>query len=85
MAKITNEFGISRTAFNQLFPMVAGTTFKQYLTALRIEQAKRLTAVPSLSFAEIAQMVGYNDFSTFYRNFRKVTGLSPAQYRETNV
>ncbi len=85
VAKITNEFAISRTTFNQLFPMVAGTTFKQYLTTLRIEQAKRLTAVPSLSFAEIAQMVGYNDFSTFYRNFRKVTGLSPAQYRDNNV
>ena len=84
VAKITNQFAISRTTFNQLFPMVSGTTFKQYLTSLRIEQAKRLTAVPHLSYAEIAQMVGYNDFSTFYRNFRKLTGMSPAQYRDSS-
>ena len=41
-----------------------------------------LADTTELSFSEIADIVGYDDFSTFYRNFVKVTGLSPSAYRE---
>lgn len=81
ITEITKRYGISKTVFQKMFPVFAGTTFKHYLTELRIEQAKRLAAIPDLPYSEIAYMVGYENFSTFYRNFRSCTGISPAQYR----
>jgi len=37
--------------------------------------------VEEMPLREIATLVGYEDFSTFYRNFKKQTGKSPAEYR----
>ena len=48
---------------------------------LTIEQAQKLCALPDVSVREIAHLTGYQDFSTFYRNFKKLTGQSPAEYR----
>ena len=35
----------------------------------------------ALSIQEISRMVGYEDFSTFYRNFSRITGVPPSAYR----
>ena len=37
---------------------------------------------PGLSVSQIAQELGYEDDSTFYRNFLQVTGMTPSQYRK---
>lgn len=79
---LARQFALSRSSFVQLFSQMAGMPVKQYLHHKRIEQAKNLCTVESLPIREIAQLVGYEDFSTFYRNFKKITGQSPAEYRE---
>lgn len=79
---LLQRFAMSRSTFGSLFPEMAGVPFKQYLAKKRVEQAIKLLEVSTLTLEEIAEMVGYNDFSTFYRNFTKITGISATRYRK---
>jgi two-component system response regulator YesN len=51
------------------------------LTRLRIEEAKELISNELLSLKEVCYEVGYNDPNYFSRVFKKVTGMSPTEYR----
>jgi AraC-like DNA-binding protein len=78
---LARRFMLSRSTFALLFPQIAGMPLKQYINQKRIGHAVSLCAVDTLSCGEIAKMVGYEEFSTFYRNFVRIVGISPAQYR----
>ena len=67
--------------FGLLFPRHTGTTFKRYLAQKRIGYAVTLLQSTDLPVRQIAAMVGYGDPSTFYRNFTKLTGRQPSDYR----
>ena len=83
LEETARKFGISRSKFSLLFPQHTGMTFKRYLTKKRIEYAVTLIRSTELPIQEIAQMAGYTDLSTFYRNFTTVTGTAPSTYRCT--
>lgn len=53
-----------------------------YVARLRVAEAKRLLRRRELSITEVAQAVGYGDYAYFSRVFKKLTGISPRQYRE---
>lgn len=75
------KFALSRSLFGLLFPRHTGTTFKRYLAQKRIGYAVTLLRSTGLSVRQIAAMCGYSDPSTFYRNFTKITGRQPSDYR----
>ena len=83
LEETAKKFGLSRSKFSLLFPQHTGTTFKRYLTKKRIDYAVTLIRSTELPIQQIAQMAGYSDLSTFYRNFTKVTGTAPTTYRCT--
>lgn len=78
---LAHDFAISRSRFSLLFPQFTGMTLKRYIAKKRIDYAVTLTQTTSLSIQQIAAMVGYEDISTFYRNFTKVTGAPPSAFR----
>ena len=79
---LSREFGLSRSAFCTAFRQYAGVPLRQYVAQKRIQKAQLLMrAQPELSLGQIAQAVGYEDDSTFYRNFLRIIGTSPSQYR----
>ncbi len=81
---LTRQFGISRSAFCAAFPQYAGMPLGQYIAQKRIREAQLLIrSHPELPLSQIGTRVGYEDSSTFYRNFKKFTGISPADYRAT--
>ncbi len=63
------------------FKAATGSSLIEYLQNLRIEEAKRLLESGSLAVEEISAEVGYSDASFFRRLFKRLTGLSPSQYR----
>jgi len=65
-----------------LFKRRTGTTINQYLTNLRIEQAKLLLRDNSLKLYHVADRVGYEDAAYFARIFKNQTGMTPSEYRE---
>lgn len=76
------QFAFSRSQFSLLFPQHTGTTFKRYLAARRIGYAVTLLQTTDLSVQQIGILAGYGDHTTFYRNFTRITGRSPSDYRE---
>lgn len=60
-----------------------GITFIEYLTRVRMEEAKKLLADKSLSMQAVAESVGYDDASYFSKVFKKNVGVTPNKYRTT--
>jgi len=69
--------------FSKLFKYEAGETFIDYVTRLRIGKAQEMIREGGLSLKEVCYQVGYKDPNYFSRVFRKVTGLSPTEYRHS--
>lgn len=81
LSDLCHRFALSRTQFSALFPRFAGTTLKRYIAQKRIGCAVALLGSTDFPIHQIASMCGYDDFSTFYRNFTRLTGTQPSTYR----
>ncbi len=68
---------------SKLFKNTFGTSFIDYLTELRLNAAKELLSDPSLSAKEIGERVGYPNSNYFTKLFKKKTGLTPIEYRNS--
>ena len=71
---------------SQVLNETAGLKFRDYLAQHRIEEAKRLLADPEedLRIEDIAERVGYFSKSSFNTTFRRLTGVTPSQFRSSN-
>ena len=72
---------MSPSRVRHVFKEVTGVGFKEYVTQLRVTEAKRLLVSTDLSVAEVAQAVSYTNLSQFYKVFDRTTSMSPAEYR----
>jgi two-component system response regulator YesN len=81
LEKVAQNIYISPYYLSHLFKEELNITFVEYLTMVRVEEAKKLLSSPSMSILAIASEVGYEDASYFSKVFKKTTGLSPNQYR----
>lgn len=73
---------MSSNYFSTFFKQETGDTFIEYLTRFRIDKAKTLMMNAQLRLYEISQMVGYQDVKYFSRLFKRVVGVTPAEYRQ---
>lgn len=81
--ELARRFGISRSAFCAVFPQIAGMPLRKYIANKRIMEAQMLIrSRPEWSLARVAGESGYEDLTTFYRNFLQITGVTPSRYRE---
>ena len=79
--EICHRFGCSRSTFSHLFRTETGKSFREYLTSIRIENAKRLLVNSDLSVGEIAFSLGFNDSNYFTNVFKRQVGITPLAYR----
>lgn len=79
--EIAEKFGFKRATFCNRFIEHTGISPKRYLTERRIHEAMRLIDTTDLTLNKVAELVGYNDFSTFYRNFLHMTQTKPSEYQ----
>lgn len=79
LSEMAQKTAMSKTVFCKSFSDVVGESFKKYLNRQRIENAARLMKSGE-SATVAARLSGYSDFSTFYRNFKRVFGVSPSEY-----
>lgn len=82
MEQAAEHVNLSPYYFSKLFKEQTGETFIDYVTGLRIERAKKLIGQEELSLKEICYEVGYKDPNYFSRVFKKITGLTPSEYRQ---
>ena len=74
---------MSQGYFSALFSQKMGMTFVEYVTDRRIETARQLLEQTSKHTADIAAAVGYKDPNYFRYVFKKATGLTPREYRNS--
>ncbi|MBR3895114.1 MAG: PocR ligand-binding domain-containing protein [Clostridia bacterium] len=79
---LCKQFNLSKNALYKLFHKNAGCTVNEYVTARRIAAAKRLLKETTLAVYLICEAVGIENYQYFCRVFKRVTGISPLQYRK---
>lgn len=72
----------SKFHFSRVFQRVTGLSPGRFLSALRLQEAKRLLRSTSMPVTEISIQVGYSSVGTFSSRFKASVGLSPTKYRE---
>lgn len=85
LSQLTKRFNINRTSLNEYFKEATGHTVMSYLIHLRIQLAMAMLKDTSLKVSEIMFRVGFINTSSFIRTFKKITGMSPLQYREQHT
>ncbi|MDI3319520.1 GlxA family transcriptional regulator [Pinibacter soli] len=79
--KLASQLAISRRNFDRRFIKATGNTPVEYLQRVKVEAAKKELEKGRKSIYEIMNDVGYNDDKAFREVFKKVTGLSPLDYK----
>lgn len=76
------KFYINSSYLGQLFQKKYGQSFKDYLTAFRINEAEKMLLSTDKKVAQIAEEVGYKDSDYFIRKFIALKGCTPSRYRK---
>ncbi|MDP5272657.1 helix-turn-helix domain-containing protein [Chengkuizengella axinellae] len=79
---LADHFHVSVSHLSKLFKEYTSSNFTDYLMEIRINRSKQLLAESNKKVKEIAETVGYTNVNSFVRVFKKMTGLTPSEYRE---
>ncbi len=82
VSSICDSCSISFQFLTRLFRKKFNRTIAEYISHCRVEKAKELLRSTSLTVADIAAEVGYSSVDTLTRNFKKLEGLTPTEYRK---
>lgn len=75
------HFWVSESKISQIFRQKMGSSFHHCVTQRRLIEAKSLI-VQGLPLSEVQGRVGFSDYSTFFRAFKREYGISPSEFRE---
>lgn len=85
LAEAAKHVHMNPSYLSQLFKQQNGTNFIDYVTKLRLREAKRLLTSTTLRISEIAERLGYSDLAYFTNIFKKSCHITPSEYRKTHV
>jgi transcriptional regulator GlxA family with amidase domain len=81
MEELAGKLAVSRRNFDRRFIKSTGNTPTEYVQRVKVEAAKKFFETSRKNINEIMYEVGYSDEKAFREVFRKVTGLSPLEYK----
>ena len=79
--EIARRIASSRRQLQRAYAEIGGTTFREHLTRVRMEQAAGLLTDRELTVREVARRVGYRQPAQFAKAFRRHIGAAPSDYR----
>jgi len=79
--QLSSRFAMGRRNFDRRFIKATGNTPVEYLQRVKIEAAKKEFEMTRKTIQEVMYEVGYSDVKAFREVFRKITGMSPLEYR----
>src|SRR6266571_6784216 len=85
LATLSRVAALSPYYLVRVFKAQVGMPPHRYLTVLRVERARQLLEVSSLSVTQIAHRTGFGTVSHFSTVFRARVGVSPSQYRRRHL
>ncbi|MBB3126618.1 AraC family L-rhamnose operon transcriptional activator RhaR [Paenibacillus rhizosphaerae] len=83
--ELAGELGIGERQFQRLFVKHTGLTPIKYLQRIRIQEACRLLRSTPRRIHDISAAVGYADIAFFNGLFKKITGMTPREYRQSHA
>ncbi|MDR6804748.1 transcriptional regulator GlxA family with amidase domain [Dyadobacter sp. BE34] len=78
---LSARFAVGRRNFDRRFIKATGNTPTEYAQRVKIESAKKAFETSRKTIYEVMYEVGYSDLKAFRELFRRLTGLSPLEYR----
>jgi AraC-like DNA-binding protein len=78
---IARRVASSRRQLQRAYSEVGNTTFREHLTAVRMEKAAQLLHDHSMTIREVARRVGYRQPAQFAKAFRRHHGVAPSEFR----
>lgn len=82
-AAVASRVHMSRSHFCTCFKQIIGQSFLDYLSAVRLDQARNMLKQSDLPVYEVARQCGYADERYFGRLFKQATGVLPQEYRRS--
>ncbi|MDR6880891.1 response regulator [Bacillus sp. 3255] len=83
LVRLASVIHFNPSYLSRLFKQESGVNLSEYIDEIRIEKAKMLLKRDELKIAEVGAQVGYETPHSFTRFFKKSTGVTPVEYRET--
>ncbi len=81
MEHLSSEFSVSRRNFDRRFVKATGNTPVEYMQRIKVESAKKAFETSRKTINEVMYEVGYLDVKAFREVFKRITGMSPIDYR----
>jgi AraC family transcriptional regulator, regulatory protein of adaptative response / methylphosphotriester-DNA alkyltransferase methyltransferase len=82
---IARRVASSRRQLQRAYAEIGRTTFRDHLTAVRMERAAEMLAGRRLTVREVAHRVGYRQPAQFAKAFRRHHGVAPSEYRSRTL
>jgi transcriptional regulator GlxA family with amidase domain len=79
--KLSSKFNVGRRNFDRRFIKATGNTPTEYAQRVKVEMAKKAFETNRKTINEVMYEVGYSDVKAFREVFRKITGMSPLEYK----
>jgi transcriptional regulator GlxA family with amidase domain len=80
--QLAEQFNVTRRTFERRFKKATYLTVAEYIQRVKIEAAKKQLEAGRRSITEVMVAVGYSDTQTFRDVFKKITGMTPVDYRD---
>ena len=84
VAELAKQFYLSESALRNRFKEEVGVPINEYIKQRKIEESK-IMIQSGVPIGEIARHLSFYDLSHYYRTFKKNTGMTPQQFRDTNI
>ena len=84
VSELAEQLGVTREMLSRTFAAEEGIALSAYLKQRQLAHAEHLLESSDLSTTRIAYLSGFGTRRTFYRAFRRGTGMSPDQYRRNS-
>lgn len=81
--QLSEKLGVDYNYLSALFSSIEGITLEKYVILQRIERAKELLDYNELSLNEIADKLHYSSVQHLSQQFKKITGCTPSQYKQS--
>lgn len=85
LSKLATQFGVSKYSISRIFSEKLHTSLSQYINTLRVNYAKTLLQRTDEDILSISFTCGFENSRTFNREFLKICGCTPREYRKINA
>ncbi len=81
LEEVAGYINMNASYFSNIFKKDTGMYFSDFIQKIRVEKSKSLLVQPKYKIYEIAEKVGFTDEKYYFKIFKKITGVTPTQYR----